>query len=412
MVEIAVMGYGTVGSGVVEVLTRHADTIARRAKEQIHIKYILDLRDFPESPFRDRFVKPFEPIIEDPEVKIVVETMGGLHPAFDYVKRCLENGKSVVTSNKELVAAKGAALLEVAQRNNLNFLFEASVGGGIPILRPISQCLAANEVIGIAGILNGTTNFILTKMIREKTGFKEALALAQKLGYAERDPTADVEGLDACRKICILASLTYGKHVYPDQVHTEGITKITSADVEYAADWGGVVKLIGLVEKEDDGRLKVLVCPMLLSRESQLANVDDVFNGILVRGDSTGDVVFYGKGAGKLPTASAVVADVIDCVKHFKARKYLFWSEGSPDYVEDFGEYRSAFYVRLEAEDPAAALRGAGELFGGIETLKRRDAGPDEAAFVTPALEEKKFAEKLGELSGTKILNTIRIADF
>jgi homoserine dehydrogenase len=206
--------------------------------------------------------------------------------------------------------------------------------------------------------------------------------------------------------------LTYGKHVYPDQVHTEGITKITSADVEYAADWGGVVKLIGLVEKEDDGRLKILVCPMLLSRESQLANVDDVFNGILVRGDSTGDVVFYGKGAGKLPTASAVVADVIDCVKHFKARKYLFWSEGSPDYVEDFGEYRSAFYVRLEAEDPAAALRGAGELFGGIETLKRRDAGPGEAAFVTPALEEKKFAEKLGELSGTKILNTIRIADF
>ena len=338
MVKIAIMGYGVVGSGVGEVLRVHVDSIAKRAKEEIRIKYILDLRDFPDSPFADRFVKDFDVILNDPEVQIVVEVMGGLHPAFDYVKACLENGKSVVTSNKELVAAKGAELLAIAQKNNLNFLFEASVGGGIPIIRPISQCLAANDVIGIAGILNGTTNFILTKMIREQMTFDDALALAQKLGYAERNPAADVEGHDACRKICILASLAFGRHVYPEQVHTEGIQNLTLADVDYAESWGGVIKLIGRVKMLDSGKIQIICCPMFIDRDSQLANVDDVFNGILVRGDATGDVVFYGKGAGKLPTASAVVADVIDCVKHIKARKYLFWEDGSPDYVEDYLE--------------------------------------------------------------------------
>ena len=335
MVQIAVMGYGVVGSGVVEVLTTHTDHIAKRAKEEIGIKYILDLREFPDSPFADKFTKSFDDIINDPEVRVVVEVMGGLHPAFEYSMRCMEAGKSVVTSNKELVATKGAELLKVAQEKNVNFLFEASVGGGIPIIRPISQCLAANDVIEIAGILNGTTNFILTKMIHDSMDFQDALALAQKLGYAERNPAADVEGADACRKICILASLAFGRHVYPEQVHTEGITNISLADVEYAEQWGGVVKLIGRVKQMESGKLQIIVCPMFIPRESQLANVDDVFNGIMVRGDSTGDVVFYGKGAGKLPTASAVVADVIDCVKHFKARKYLFWGEGSPDYVED-----------------------------------------------------------------------------
>lgn len=411
MVEIAVMGYGTVGSGVVEVLTKHADSIARRAKEQIDIKYILDLREFPESPFHGKFTKSFETILGDPEVRIVVEVMGGLHPAFDYVKRCLENGKSVVTSNKELVAMKGAELLKIAQQNNLNFLFEASVGGGIPIIRPISQCLAANEVIGIAGILNGTTNFILTKMIREKTGFAESLALAQKLGYAERDPTADIEGLDACRKICILASLAYGKHVYPDQVHTEGITKITLADVAYAAAWGGVIKLIGMVKRAEGGKVQVIVCPMFVPNESQLASVDDVFNGIMVRGDSTGDVVFYGRGAGKLPTASAVVADVIDCVKHFKARKYLYWDDGSPDYVEDYLDNRVAMYVRLKTNgQPESAIDAQ---FGPVERLTRKHQEPGELAFIAPAEKERSIAEKLGRLagSGMEILNTIRIGD-
>lgn len=413
MVQIAVMGYGTVGSGVVEVLTKHADSIARRAKEQIHIKYILDLRDFPGSPFEDAFTKSFDTILNDPEVRIVVEVMGGLHPSFDYVKRCLENGKSVVTSNKELVAAKGAELLKIAQKNNLNFLFEASVGGGIPIIRPISQCLAANEVVEIAGILNGTTNFILTKMIREKKGFEETLALAQKLGYAERNPAADVEGFDACRKICILASLAYGKHVYPEQVHTEGISKIALADVEYASAWGGVVKLIGMVKMLKSKKVQIIVCPMFISRESQLANVDDVFNGIMVRGDSTGDVVFYGRGAGKLPTASAVVADVIDCVKHFKARKYLYWDDGSADYVEDYQENEVGMYIRLKADDESVTLKDVSALFGDVERLSRKNAEQGELAFVTSVMKEKEIVEKLKQLAkpGIQILNTIRIGD-
>ena len=413
MVEIAVMGYGVVGSGVVEVLTNHAENIAKRAKEQIHIKYILDLREFPGSPFADKFTNSFDKILNDPEIKIVVEVMGGLKPAFEYVKRCLEAGKSVVTSNKELVAAKGAELLKIAQKNNLNFLFEASVGGGIPIIRPISQCLAANDVVEIAGILNGTTNFILTKMIREQMTFDDTLALAQKLGYAERNPAADVEGYDACRKICILASLAYGKHVYPEQVHTEGITGITLADVEYAAAWGGVVKLIGQVKMMEDGKLQIIVCPMFIPRDSQLANVDDVFNGIMVRGDSTGDVVFYGKGAGKLPTASAVVADVIDCVKHFKARKYLYWEHGSKDYVEDYLLNDVSMFVRAETDNEDLAFKNINKIFGGVTRLSRKKAAGGEIAFVTDVIQEKTIAAKLAELEmlGVCVKNTIRIGD-
>ncbi len=412
MVQIAVMGYGVVGSGVVEVLKNHAENIAKRAKEEIRIKYILDLRDFPDAPFADRFTKSFDDIVNDPEVRIVVEVMGGLNPAYDYVRRCLLAGKSVVTSNKELVAAKGAQLLALAQKMNLNFLFEASVGGGIPIIRPISQCLAANDLIGIAGILNGTTNFILTKMIREQMDFDEALALAQKLGYAEHDPSADVDGLDACRKICILASLAFGRHVYPEQVHTEGITGISLPDVEYAGVWGGVIKLIGRVKMMENGQIQIIVCPMFISRESQLANVDDVFNGIMVRGDSTGDVVFYGKGAGKLPTASAVVADVIDCVKHFKARKYLFWEDGSPDYVQDYLSDKVSFYVRAAADDPEKALKDADSVFGGVTRLVRKKAPKNEFAFVADQMPERDFLKKLEKLDGVTVASRIRIADF
>lgn len=413
MVKIAIMGFGVVGSGVGEVLRLHADSIAKRAKEEIRIKYILDLRDFPDSPFAGRFIKDFDTILNDPEVQIVVEVMGGLHPAYDYVKACLENGKSVVTSNKELVAAKGAELLVIAQKNNLNFLFEASVGGGIPIIRPISQCLAANDVIGIAGILNGTTNFILTKMIREQMTFEDALALAQKLGYAERNPAADIEGHDACRKICILASLAFGRHVYPEQVHTEGIQNLTLADVEYAESWGGVIKLIGRVKMLDSGKIQIICCPMFIDRDSQLANVDDVFNGILVRGDATGDVVFYGKGAGKLPTASAVVADVIDCVKHLKARKYLFWEDGSPDYVEDYLEDTLPMYVRATAENASVALGTADALLGGVQQLSRKNAPRNELAFVTKEMKEREIREKLEQLSkmGVKVETTVRVAD-
>ena len=414
MVQVAVMGHGVVGSGVVEVLTKHAENIAKRAKEEICVKKILDLREFPDSPYADKFTKSFDEILNDPEIRVVAEVMGGLHPAYEYTKQLLEAGKSVVTSNKELVARKGAELLAIAQKKNVNYLFEASVGGGIPIIRPISQCLAANDVQAIAGILNGTTNFILTKMIREQMTFSDALALAQKLGYAERNPAADIEGQDACRKICILASLAFGRHVYPEQVHTEGITQITLADVDYAESWGGVIKLIGQVKMQENGKVQMIVCPMFISRDSQLATVDDVFNGIMVRGDATGDVVFYGKGAGKLPTASAVVADIIDCVKHFQARKYLFWEDGDPNYVEDYLDDSVAMYVRAAAGDHPAAEDAVRRVFGKVDWLSRRDAGPEELAFVTLSMLERVINEKLDELKkvGITIAGKIRIGDF
>lgn len=415
MADIAVLGHGVVGSGVLEVLLTHTDSITRRAKEEIRVRHILDLREFPELPYAGRFTKDFKTVLNDPEVTIVVECMGGLEPAYTFVRQCLENGKSVVTSNKELVAAKGAELLALAQRNNLNFLFEASVGGGIPIIRPISQCLAANEVSEIAGILNGTTNFILTKMIREHMGFEEALKLAQELGYAERDPSADVEGADACRKICILASLAFGTHVYPEDVHTEGITRITLEDVAYASAWGGVIKLIGQVSMLENGRIAIMVAPMFISRDSQLANVDDVFNGILVRGDATGDVVFYGKGAGKLPTASAVVADVIDCVKHMKARKYLFWEDAKPDYIEPFESITGDFFLHVQGEgssDEAFAM-AAGVLPGAARIVRREEA-PGEAGLSVENITEAQLRgciDKL-EAGGVRVLDRIRISDF
>lgn len=412
MAEIAVLGHGVVGSGVLDVIFTHKDSLKARAKEEIHVKYILDLRDFPDLPYSKRFTKNFDDIINDDEVKIVVEVMGGLNPAYDYVKACLEKGKSVVTSNKELVAEKGAELLDIAQKNNLNFLFEASVGGGIPIIRPISQCLAANEVNEIAGILNGTTNFILTKMIRDNMGFEEALQMAQKLGYAERDPSADVDGGDACRKICILASLAFGTHVYPKDVYTQGIRDIRLTDVEYAKSWGGVIKLIGDVQKLENGKIHIIVCPMFVSDESQLAHVDDVFNGIMVRGDATGDVVFYGKGAGKLPTASAVVADVVDCIKHFKARKYLYWEDAREGYVEPADSIEAQFFVCIESEEISAALVKATEGFGSIERIIRKHSGKKEAGFITPKVTRPRLKEILDGLKGCTISSTIQISEF
>ena len=416
MAEIAVMGHGVVGSGVMEVLISHTDSIAKRATEEVHVKHILDLREFPGLPYSGIFTKDFNTIVNDPQVKIVVEVMGGLEPAYTYVKACLEHGKSVVTSNKELVAQKGAELLALAQKNNLNFLFEASVGGGIPIIRPISQCLAANEMTEIAGILNGTTNFILTKMIREGMAFDDALKLAQQLGYAERDPSADVEGIDACRKICILASLAYGTHVYPDSVHTEGITAITKEDVGYAGAWGGVIKLIGEVKKLENGRIHIQVAPMFISRESQLANVDDVFNGILVRGDATGDVVFYGKGAGKLPTASAVVADVIDCVRHLKSdRKILFWEDAKPDYVQPWEDTPQDLFLRVAGEgDSDSLFDKAQQVFPSAVRLIRKDEKPGEAGFTVGQLSQRQLEERLPALRalGVELENRITIADF
>ena len=411
MIQVAVMGHGVVGSGVTEILLKHSEEIAKKVQEEIYIKKVLDLREFPDSPIADRFTKNFEDIVNDDEIKIVVEVMGGLNPAYDFVKKCLESGKSVVTSNKELVAAKGAELLKIAEEKNVNFLFEASVGGGIPIIRPLNQCLAANDVYEIDGILNGTTNYILAKMIKESQTFDDALARAQQKGYAERNPAADVEGHDACRKICILASLVFGKHVYPDSVHTEGITKVSLTDVEYAAVWGGVIKLIGSV-KLTDGKQEIRVAPMFVSNECQLSSVDGVFNAILVKGDSTGDVVFYGKGAGKLPTASAVVADVMDCVNHQTTRRNIMWEDAQKDNILPFEQSKYAMYVLANADDTDAALETANNVFGSVQKLSRKNADNNELAFVTPVLsyaDFKKAAEKF-EQSGAKVISNIRIA--
>ncbi len=380
MINIAIMGHGVVGSGVVEVLTHNSDSIERRSADKINIKYILDLREFPDSPLCDRFTKDFNDILNDDSVKIVVETMGGLKPAYDFVKSCLLAGKSVVTSNKELVATHGQELLSIAKENNLNFLFEASVGGGVPIIRPIMQCLAANEIAEIVGILNGTTNFIMTKMIKENIDFSEALAMAQQLGYAEREPSADVDGHDACRKICILASLTFGKHVYPTQVYTEGISKITLRDVEYASKWGGVIKLLGRVKMLSDKKITVTVYPAFVPTDSQLSMVDDVFNAIMVSGDAIGDVMFYGRGAGKLPTASAVVADVIDCVKHVSARKYLYWEPSEDNYVCNHLDINTKLFIRVRTENYDADCKKIMACFGNVKFLTD---GGNEIAFVT-----------------------------
>lgn len=410
MVNVAIMGHGVVGSGVAEILYSNPDNIAKRARNEIVVKRILDLREFPDSPYADRFTKNFEDIIQDDSIKVVVEVMGGINPAYDFVKRCLEAGKSVVTSNKELVAVKGAELLAIAAAHNVNFMFEASVGGGIPVIRPIHQCMAANNILSIAGILNGTTNFILTKMIEDNMSFEDALALAQKLGYAERNPSADVDGHDACRKICILAALAFGKHVYPEQVHTEGITDLTLADVSYAHAWGGVIKLIGQTKMLDNGKISTIVCPMFLKNACQLSTIDDVFNGIMVKGSFTDDIMFYGKGAGKLPTASAVVADVIDCVKHVESRKYLFWEDNNdPSYVADYLESSVCLYVRTEKGCPNCVK----QVFGEVEMLTREGAPEGELAFITPRMVEKDARAKLEELKakGVEVKTTVRIGE-
>lgn len=413
LMYVAIMGYGVVGSGVATLLKKNYEHIVKKSMQsELELKYILDRRTFPGDPYEHLLVSDFSKIIEDDGVKIVVETMGGLHPAYEYVLACLKAGKSVVTSNKELVAVKGCELLKVADEYNANFLFEASVGGGIPIIRPISQCLAANDIDEIAGILNGTTNFILTKMISDGMTFDEALLLAQKNGYAERDPSADVDGFDACRKICILAALCFGKHVYPDDVHTEGIRKIALSDVDYARSWGGVIKLIARAKKQENGKVSVMVSPAFIQNHSQLATVDDVFNAILVRGDAIGDVVFYGKGAGKMPTASAVVADVIDCAQHIERKKVFGWQDSEAGYVADYLDSVTSFYIRATAENVAAAIAKATSLFGEIKLLSRSNAPEGEFAFTTSLISERELDEKLKEFTLANIESVIRITDY
>lgn len=409
MAKIAVLGYGVVGSGTVEVLYKNKQSLEKKAGQELDIKYILDLRDFPDSPYKDKFIKDFNIILNDPEISVVVEVIGGIKPSYDFVKSSLLAGKSVVTSNKELVAKKGAELLKIAREKGVNFFFEASVGGGIPIIRPLHQCLSANQIDEIAGILNGTTNFILTKMIRDNMGFDEALKIAQELGYAERDPSADVDGIDACRKICILASLAFGKHVYPDNIHTEGITAITPEDVAYCESFGGSIKLIGWAARQEDDKVAVMVCPAFIHEDSQLAGVNDVFNAILVRGDSTGDVVFYGKGAGKLPTASAVVADVVVAVKMNTSSKSLYWEDSEQDFILDFEKIVCENYIRVSGADKALIEK----LFGAVTYLTRKGAPDDELAFTTSAISEKDCAEKLVTLSqSARVLGRIRVLNY
>ncbi len=409
MVYVAVLGHGVVGSGVVEILRNNAAHITHKAGEEIAVKRILDLRTFPELPYADLFTANFDDIVNDADIRIVVEAMGGLHPAYDFVKACLLAGKSVVTSNKELVAAKGDELLAIARQRNLNFMFEASVGGGIPILRPLDQCLAANNIEEIAGILNGTTNFMLTKMFTEGMDFNEALALAQQLGYAERNPAADVEGMDACRKICILASLAFGKHVLPEEVYTEGITEITKEDVGYAAAFGGVIKLIGRAVRAEDDRLYCSVSPMIIPQDNLLADVTDVFNAVAVKGDSVGDVVFVGRGAGKLPTASAVVADVIDEVKHLAARKYLFWEPHEAGRVLSYRQAPTVKLVRVTSADTAAAKARIIEAFGEVTFVVNPDAPVQELAFISPVMTEETLDTALDALDGITVVKTLRV---
>lgn len=411
MIQFAVLGYGTVGSGVVEVFFRNRESLEKKAGVPLGLKYILDVREFPDSPYKDLFVKDFDTILNDASVGVVAEVIGGVEPALTFTKACLERGKSVVTSNKELVAQHGAELLAIARANNVNYLFEASVGGGIPIIRPLHSCLAANRIEEVIGILNGTTNFILTKMFREGMSFESALALAQRLGYAERDPAADVEGHDACRKICILASLAFGEHVYPHDVSAEGITKITSEDVAYAASCGCVIKLIGAARRGEGGkRMTAYVAPAFINRETQLGTIDDVFNGILVRGDATGDVVFYGKGAGKLPTASAVVSDMIACAKADGSSASMSWKPSQGGNVAPQGDHVTAMYLRCRAFE-TNALEEAVKIFGKVKVLSRPDKPTNEAAFITPALTEREIDDVCGKLAaaGVDILGKIRV---
>lgn len=398
--KIAVMGFGVVGSGTVELFYKNKELMEKRCGREMDIKYILDLRDFPDSPFAAKMTKNFEDIINDPEIKVVAEVMGGATYAYDYTKRLLEKGISVVTSNKELVAMHGAELIKIAKANGCNYFFEASVGGGIPIIRPLHQCLAANRIEKIAGILNGTTNFILTKMIYDQLSFEQALSLAQQLGYAERDPSADIDGADACRKLCILGSLAFGKQIYPDYVHCSGIRNITLDDVEYVANAGYCVKLIGLIEKTEKG-VVATVCPRLVSVDNPLSGVNDVYNAIMVWGDSVGDVLFSGRGAGKWATASAVVADIIDAVKHQGADVASLTWEDSDD-KSFMVPYKSAdvrVYVRVSSHD-ADSLKGLiTTLFGYVDFIPRKQRSKGELAFITPEIEEYQIDKKLALLS-------------
>ena len=357
MANFAIMGFGTVGGGVAEVLRMNSAAIAEKLGEPLNLKYILDVRDLSATPYADKAVKDFSILENDPELDVVVESIGGAKIALEFTRRCLLAGKHVVTSNKELVAAYGRELLEIAREKNVNYLFEASVGGGIPVLRPLFQCLAGNQIQEIAGILNGTTNYILTRMVKDGATFADALKEAQDKGYAEADPTADVEGLDAGRKICILSDLSWGREVRPEAISVQGISAIDLKDVAIASGAGYRVKLLGrAMKKLEDGRQAAFVAPHLVPESSPLANVDDVFNAIMIRGNAVGDVMFYGRGAGDLPTASAVMGDVLDALEHREKRRNLGWNEDAA-LVDLETELPLYWYLRGDFAAPPSSER-------------------------------------------------------
>lgn len=395
MIKAAIMGYGTIGSGVLEVLQINQSSIAKRVGDGIEVKYILDLRDFPGEPIQDKIVHDYKTIAEDEEVRIVVETMGGVEPAYTFVKTMLEAGKHVTTSNKALVAAKGAELIALAKEKNVNFMFEASVGGGIPIIRPLNSCLTADEIEEITGIVNGTTNYMMTKMSEEGSEFADVLKDAQEKGYAEKDPTADIEGYDACRKIAILTSLVCGQQVDFEDIHTEGITKITATDIKYAKAMGRTIKLLASSKKTEGGYV-AMVAPYLLPKTHPLYNVNDVFNAIFVHGNVLGDAMFYGSGAGKLPTASAVVADVVEMAKNLGKNIPVEWSSKKLELV-DYKKSSSQFFVRTEGTDQAAVEK----VFGTVSYVEAEGV-TGELGFVTGTMTEAEFEKETAEFGAVK----------
>lgn len=399
--KIGIMGFGVVGGGVGEIISKSPDSLKSRCGEEIEIASILDLRDFPDSEYKC-FTKDFNDILNNDEIEAVIEVMGGTKPAYEFTKQLLLKGKHVISSNKELVAKHGTELLQIAKEKNVSYLFEASVGGGIPIIRPLYSSLSANELTDIMGILNGTTNYILTQMIKSGESFETALKGAQEKGYAEKDPTADVEGFDTCRKTAILSSLAFGKYVNSEEIETEGITKITLQDVAYADALGGVIKLLGISSKADNG-VYARVCPGILNKEHPLAGIDDVFNGIMVKGEGLGDVMFYGRGAGSLPTASAVVSDLIEIVKNKDRHIVLGWTEGQNGYLLNSKAQEFKFYLRLKGDNKTFNKDGYQVIKLDGKEYK------DEFAVVTPLLSGDAFDQFKNSLKDFEVLGSLRL---
>lgn len=407
MIEVAIIGFGVVGSGVIEVINKNNESIKKRAGERISVKKILDIMNFDDSIYKNLLTKNPNEVFDDDDIKIVIETIGGIGIAYEYTKRALLKGKSVVTSNKELVATYGPELMQMAKDNNVHYFYEASVGGGIPIIRPLNQCLAANEIDKIMGILNGTTNYILSKMKNENMSFDNALKEAKEKGYAEADPTADIEGHDACRKIAILSSIAFGEFVDYNEIYTEGITKITSKDIEIVRSMNSVIKLIAKSERKN-GKISVMVSPLIIDNDHSLSHVEDVFNAIEVQGDAIGTAMFYGRGAGKLPTASAVVADIIDIVKN-QERKYTeIWKRSKKNNLLKFEDSSSKFLIRVKVRNPDEAKGYINEKFNKPKyIILDNKESKDELIYITKSILESDIKMKIKDMNNIASIKSV-----